>query len=356
MTYLLAGDIGGTKTILRLVRSQAADSTSALPPQDIQDIIFEATYRSADFIDLVPMVCQFLASATDATGLLITVDRACFGLAGPILNQRSDLTNLSWSLSADRLAQELAIAKVRLVNDFAAIGYGVLGLSASDLYPLQGIEPDANAPIAILGAGTGLGQGFLIPLPGGGHRVFPSEGAHADFAPRSPLEFQLLTFLQSKNRIDRVSVERVVSGPGIASIYEFLRDREPSRESPPMTAIFSQWQQEMSQSEKTIDLSAEVSKAAIAGQDFLSQQTLRIFMEAYGAEAGNLALKFLPYGGLYIAGGIVNKNLPLIQQGHFLKAFRAKGRMSELVSQIPLFVVLNPKVGLIGAAIHAGQL
>jgi glucokinase len=353
MTYLLAGDIGGTKTILRLVRSQEFVTSGSLPPQAT---IYEATYRSADFIDLVPMVGQFLTTATEATGISPEVERACFGIAGPVLNQRSDLTNLSWSLSADRLEQELAIPKVRLLNDFAAIGYGILGLSTSDLYPLQSIPVDTNAPIAVLGAGTGLGQGFLIPLPGGGYRVFPSEGAHADFAPRSPLEFQLLTYLQAKNQIDRVSVERVVSGQGIAAIYQFLRDREPSLESPALTALFTQWQQEMSQSEKTIDLSAEVSKAAIAGQDFLSQQTLRIFMEAYGAEAGNLALKLLPYGGLYVAGGIVTKNLPLIQQGHFLKAFRAKGRMGELMAKIPIFIVLNPKVGLIGAALHAGQL
>lgn len=353
MTYLLAGDIGGTKTILRLVRSQNAVASEPLPSQEI---IYEATYRSADFIDLVPMVRQFLTTATEVTGTSPQVDRACFGIAGPVLNQRSDLTNLSWSLSADRLGQELAIAKVRLVNDFAAIGYGILGLSEQDLYPLQPIESDANAPIAVLGAGTGLGQGFLIPLSGGGYRVFPSEGAHADYAPRSPLEFQLLNYLQEKNQIDRVSVERVVSGLGIAAIYQFLRDREPNLESPEMAALFRQWQQETGQSEKTIDLSAEVSKAAIAGQDFLSQQAMRIFMEAYGAEAGNLALKLLPYGGLYVAGGIATKTLPLIQQGHFLKAFRAKGRMSELMAKIPVYVVLNPKVGLIGAALHAGQL
>ena len=353
MTYLLAGDIGGTKTILRLVRSQQFIPASHLPQQAI---VYEQTYRSADFIDLVPMVRQFLTTATQSAQIGFDIDSACFGIAGPVLNQRSDLTNLNWSLAADRLSQALSIAKVRLVNDFAAIGYGILGLSASDLFPLQSIEPDVNAPIAVLGAGTGLGQCFLIPLPGGGYRVFPSEGAHADFAPRSPLEFELLTYIQEKNNLDRVSVERVVSGLGIASIYQFLRDRDPHLESPAMTALFTQWQREIGQSTKTVDLSQAVSEAAIADQDFLSQQTLQLFIEAYGAEAGNLALKLLPYGGLYIAGGIAAKNIALMKQGSFLKAFQAKGRMSDLMTKIPVNVILNPKVGLIGAALHAAHL
>lgn len=353
MPLILAGDIGGTKTILQLIRSPAATD---LAETAARMIIYEETYASGDFLDLVPMVRQFLATVVKKTEVDPFVERACFGIAGPVVNQVSELTNLRWFLTAERLSRELNIEKVRLINDFAAIGYGVLGLEPEDIYRLQDVPPTANAPIAILGAGTGLGEGFLIPKSEGGYRVFPSEGSHADFAPRSPLEFQLLTYLQEKNNWGRVSTERIVSGHGIASIYQFLRDRDPSLESPAMAALFLQWQHNIGKSEKTVDLSAEISKAAIANQDYLCQQTMRIFMEAYGAEAGNLALKILPFGGLYVAGGIVTKNLPLIQQGSFIKAFTDKGRMRDLMIQIPVYVVSNPKVGLIGAALHAGQL
>lgn len=353
MTTLLAGDIGGTKTILRLLASEFGSETQLLPTQTI---LYEQVYPSQDFPDLAPIVHRFLATATEQIGQPLHPQKACFGIAGPVTGNTSELTNVSWSLAGDRLERELDIEQVELINDFEAVGYGVLGLAEPDLCTLQTGQVDFTAPIAIIGAGTGLGEGFLIPDGAGRYRVFPSEGSHADFAPRSELEFDLLTYLRELYNIERVSTERVVSGMGIAAIYQFLRDRDPDVETPALTESFKIWKQEMGKENKTIDLSAEVSKAAIAGDDYLCQQAMRLFVEAYGAEAGNLALKLLPYGGLYIAGGIAPKILPLLQQTNFLKAFATKGRVSPLLYKIPVHVVLNPKVGLIGAALCAAQM
>lgn len=351
MTILLAGDIGGTKTILRLVKSEPT-STQELPEQTT---LYEQPYASQEFPDLVPMVRKFLAAAAQKLGDTVTPEQACFGIAGPVIKDTCKLTNLSWSLEAARLKQELQVAQARLINDFVAVGYGVLGLSDRNLHTLQPGLPDANAPIAVIGAGTGLGEGFLIPQLNG-YRVFATEGGHTDFAPRAELEFHLSRYLLEKYNIDRVSVERVVSGMGIVGIYQFLRDREASRESPTLAEVFKTWEQEIGKEEKTVDLAAEISIAAIKQQDYLCQKTMELFVEAYGAEAGNLALKILPYGGLYIAGGIAAKILPLMQQGNFMHAFLQKGRMRTLLEQVPVHIVLNPEVGLIGAALCAAQL
>jgi len=346
MTLLLAGDVGGTKTILRFVRSAPAEP-GVMPGLTT---LHEQTYVSHDFPDLVPMVRQFFHEAAVGDGH--GIDRACFGIAGPVVNNTSRLTNLSWSLEADRLAQELAIPQVSLINDFAAIGYGVLGLAADDLYTLQHGEPQADAPIAVIGAGTGLGQGFLI-RQGVNYRVFASEGGHADFAPRSELEFQLLLYLRDKHSINRVSVERVVCGAGIISVYQFLRDRGIADESPMLANVFKTWHQEIGHEEKTIDPAAEISKAAASGEDYLCEKAMELFVSAYGAETGNLALKLLPYAGLYVAGGIAAKNLALMQKGDFLRAFLQKGRMGAVLERVPVHIVLNPKVGLIGSALYA---
>lgn len=335
MSLFLAGDVGGTKTILRLVRSA-------------HEILHEASYPSQEFPDLVPIVRRFLAAAPSSA----VPDAACFAIAGPVAANASELTNLAWSLSGARLEHDLGIPHVRLINDFAAVGHGVVGLGTEALRTLQPGTPDPAAPIAVIGAGTGLGQGFLIPTSGG-HQAFASEGGHADFAPRSTLEFQLLAYLQEAHRLTRVSVERVVSGLGIAAIYEFLRDRELARESPAMTELFRSWKQELGRKGKTVDLAAEISRAARAGSDELCRETMRLFLEAYGAEAGNLALKLLPYGGLYVAGGIAAKNLPLLEEGRFLDTFLAKGRMRPLLERVPVHVVLDAKVGLVGAALVA---
>lgn len=355
MSILLAGDIGGTKTILRLVQSETTSEPSQLP---IQTTLYEERYPSQDYPDLAPMVKQFLAQALAKIGSFPKIEKACFGIAGPVVNNTSELTNIDWSLSGTRLQQTLDIPVVHLINDFAAIGYGVLGLVDEDIYTLQNVPRNSKAPIAVLGAGTGLGEGFLIPFANGRYQVYSSEGSHADFPPRSSLEFRLLTYIRSLYNIDRVSVERVVSGLGITAIYQFLRSQDGMRETPEMKRNYEIWERELSKpdSEATIDLAAEVSKAALTQNDYLCEQTMRLFVEAYGAEAGNLALKLLPYGGLYVAGGIAPKILPLLQNGDFMKTFKQKGRLRPLMEKIPVFVVLNPKVGLIGASLYAAMI
>ena len=346
MTVLLAGDIGGTKTILRLVEESPGPEWHTL---------YQALYSSRDFPDLVPIVQQFLRAAEQQLGTIPRPEKACFAIAGPVVNDTCVLTNLAWVLDARRLETELDIAKIRLINDFAAVGYGILGLEAKDLETLQEVTPQPDAPIAIIGAGTGLGEGFLIRMAGD-FQVFSSEGGHADFAPRNELEFQLLQYLRDKYDIQRISVERVVSGQGIVALYQFLRDRQVARESPEIGQIVKTWERETGRTEKSVDPAAAIARAALEKRDRLCQQTLQMFVEAYGAEAGNLALKLLPYGGLYVAGGIAAKILPLIQDGSFLRAFSEKGRVSPLLEKVPIHVVLNPEVGLIGASICASRI
>ncbi len=347
MGLLIAGDIGGTKTILRLVETNDGKTLSTQ---------YENQYISNEFPDLVPIVQQFLQTATTVLGYNTQPTKACLAIAGPVINHSSILTNLNWpQLTTSRLKQELGIAQVSLINDFVAIGYGVGILPETDLFTLQSGELNPDAPIAILGAGTGLGEGFAISQ-GNSYRVYGTEGGHADFAPRSEIEFQLLQYLRHQYKLQRVSVERIVCGQGIIWIYQFLRDINFAVESPEIQAIVKTWEMESRETNKSVDPAAAISAAALAKSDRLSEQAMQIFIEAYGAEAGNLALKLLPYGGLYVAGGIVTKILPLIQEGSFLKAFTQKGRMSNLLKNIPVHIVRNPQVGLIGAAAHAAKL
>ncbi|QJB45228.1 glucokinase [Dolichospermum flos-aquae] len=341
MTLLLAGDIGGTKTILRLVELSETLELKTL---------YEESFRSGDFPDLVPIVQKFLSTANSSTP-----EKACFAIAGPVVENTAKLTNLAWFLDTNRLTQELGILSISLINDFAAVGYGIFGLTKQDLLTLQVGKYQPAAPMAVIGAGTGLGQGFLIKQENQ-YQVFPSEGGHADFAPRNELEFQLLKYLVDKHNIQRVSVERVVSGLGITSIYQFLRDRKIATESPEIAQAVRTWEQEAGKAEKTIDPGAFIGSAALEKSDRLSEQTMQLFVEAYGAEAGNLALKLLPYGGLYIAGGIAPKILPLMQNGSFLTNFTQKGRMGSLLEEIPVHIILNQQVGLIGAALSASRL
>ncbi len=351
MAQQIAGDIGGTKTILRLVESKPAQSKAGFEQQSL----YEQQYVSREFPDLVPMVQIFLQSAADKLGQTPQPRAACFAIAGPVVNNTSTLTNLSWSLSADRLAKELSLDRVQLINDFEAVGYGVLGLSSEDIYTLQTGVANADTPIAIIGAGTGLGQGFLIEQQSR-YFVYPSEGGHSDFAPRSQIEFELLNYLLDRHQITRVSVERVVSGQGIVAIYQFLRDRQHMSESADIAQAIRTWEQEAGLADKSVDPGAVISKAAVENRDPLCCRTMELFVSAYGAEAGNLALKLLPYSGLFVAGGIAAKNLSLIQNGPFLSSFLDKGRMTDLLKRVSVHVVLNPQVGLIGASLYAARL
>lgn len=344
MSHLLVGDIGGTKTILCLVDA---------PPQQITrkdqfEVVFEQRYESQKFSDLVPMVRQFLDQAKQAIGKSFNLDKACFAIAGPVVDNASALTNLDWRLDGDRLQEELSIPQVQLVNDFMAIGYGALGLDSADLHTLQAVEPQPGAPIAAIGAGTGLGECFIVPR-GDDYAAYASEGGHASFSPRSELEFQLRQYLLEQKASDRVSIERVVSGQGIIAIYQFLRDSHQHSESPAVAQAVREWAQCSYPCEGVDDPAAAIAEAAADDKDELSQRTMQLFASAYGAEAGDLALKMLSFGGLYIAGGIAAKNVSLLSSGVFMQAFRQKGRVSGLLEKVPVHIVLEPKAGLIGA-------
>ncbi|EKQ70074.1 glucokinase [Leptolyngbyaceae cyanobacterium JSC-12] len=351
MTVLLAGDIGGTKTILRLVRADISE-IGQLPRLTS---LHEETYASREFPDLVPMVRLFMATAQTILGEWHPPERACFGIAGPVINNTSKLTNLGWMLETEALQRELKIPLISLINDFAAVGYGVLCLQPDDIYTLRDGETNPDGAIAIIGAGTGLGQGYVIPYPGG-YRVFATEGGHCDFAAQTELEVQLWRYLKEHYNLDRISTERVVSGLGIHAIYSFMRSRGICEESPDVAQAYQTWLKEAGKEEKTVDLAAVISQHAVAESDYLCTETMNLFVRAYGAETGNLALKLLPYGGVYLAGGIAAKNLPLLQRCGFVEAFNHKGRVSSAIERIPIHVILNPQVGLIGAALCAAQM
>lgn len=355
MPTLLAGDVGGTKTILRLAEFSPPISLQMKSPPI--DLIYEKTYPSQNFDGLVPMVKDFFREVESAIGDMPNPAVACFGIAGPVVDEScSELTNLKWSLNAEVLEAELAIAKVALINDFAANGYGVLGLTADDIHTLQSAPVHPHAPIAVIGAGTGLGEAFLVPQDGCYH-IFPGEGGHADFAPQDSLSYLLCQYLQQTENISHVSVERVVSGIGLLSIYKCLRDKEKfAPESPALTAAFEAWEQSLLAGAPVSSPAATIAEAAMAGNDPLCRRAMGLFVRLYGAEAGSFALKLLPYGGLYITGGIAAKILPLIEQEKFLAAFLNKGRVSSLLKSVPVHIVLNPKVGLIGAVLYAAKL
>ena len=326
MTLLLAGDIGGTKTLLRLV-----ESTADTEP------LFEATYPSANFAHLNDIVTRFLKEAHSSCPAA-----ACFAIAGPVKNNQSQVTNLGWQLDAQQMEADLGIEHVQLINDFAAVGYGIPAMQAQDVVVLQDQPRVAKAAIAVLGAGTGLGEALMV-WQEDRYTVLPTEGGHTDYAPRTDLEIGLLQFLRARH--GRVSVERVVSGQGIFTIYEYLRAVEFA---PPSPEVEARIQQE--------DPSAVIAGEALADGDPLCVQALDLFLSCYGAEAGNLALKSLPYGGLYLAGGVGAKVLPKLQNGLFMKNFLDKGRMSVVLETLPVSLITNPKVGLIGATLYAQRL
>ena len=347
MAIILAGDIGGTKTLLRVAEKNA----------DGFRVLYEQRFAGADYASFSDVLRAFLEATKINLGELPILSAACFGIAGPVHDRRSQLTNLGWSFDSDRLAEELKIDQVSLINDFVAVGYGVLGLQPHDLYTLQDGRLVERSPIGVIGAGTGLGEAYL-GWNGDRYEVYPTEGGHADFAPRNALEIELLQYLLKRH--DRVSVERVASGTGIVAIYQFLRDRQVS---PPESSEIAEKVRLWESGDLTSGAASAIADAALANcgvnsetnMDHLATQTMQMFVEAYAAEVGNLALKLIPNGGLYIAGGIAPKILPLLQDGMFLKILKNKGRVSSVLEDIPIHIVLNPEVGLIGAMLHAAS-
>jgi glucokinase len=320
---ILAGDIGGTKTNLAYFTAGGDTLTPTLVE----------SYASHEFSSL-PDVLKTLVRDHPAK-----IEAAAFGIAGPIVNGRSKLTNLGWDVDAREVASFLKLNNVGLLNDLEATAYGTLRLHSNDKVLLKEGTGVPHAAIAVIAAGTGLGEGGLV-WDGSRYRALPSEGGHTDFAPRSELEIDVLRFMLGKH--ERVSYERLVSGPGLLNLYQFFRSRstydEPS------------WLKEKL---ALGDPSAAISRAAMEGNDDVSVKALEMFVSLYGAEAGNLALKLLATGGVFVGGGIAPKILPKIQQGPFLNSFSRKGRYSDLLKKIPIHVIMNDKIALVGAAHYA---
>jgi glucokinase len=324
MDHLLAGDIGGTKTALCLYERD---------PQSGYREVAAARYVSAEYSGLAPIIRDFLQTALGDRSA-DTVRGAAFGVAGPVENGVCKTTNLPWVIE-ERLLSQTVAAPVALINDFHAVALGIGELQPEDFEVLQQGERDPMAPVAILGAGTGLGEAILVPGPRG-PQVIASEGGHVDFAPRSPLEVELLQFLWKRHR--RVSVERVVSGPGIKALYDFVVESGQALESP---AVRDALEKE--------DPSRVIGEHGVAGSDAACVKAVDLFVSLYGSEAGNLALKILPKGGVFVAGGVAPKLIAKIRDGSFMHAFHDKGRLSSALMGLHVSVVMNPHVGLFGA-------
>jgi glucokinase len=326
MGAVLAGDIGGTKTLLALAQADG----------DLPRIVFEQRYASGGFGDFESMLDTFLAEARAAGATVEPLDHACFGVAGPIDGRRAKPTYLPWTLDADRLSQRLGSGGSTLVNDFAAAAAGVLTLAPDELVTLQAGSPQPHAPRVVVGAGTGLGVAILVH---GGDRsnddwqVISGEGGHVGFAPGNEEQVELWHCLRQRH--ERVTVERVVCGAGLVDIYRCLvaSGRAPDQPDPLQAA----------------DAAASIAAAA-SRQEQTALHAMRMFVEAYGAFAGDLGLTVMARGGVFIAGGIAPKILPWLSEGPFLAAFNAKKGHAALTRAMPVFVVTNEKLGLRGAA------
>jgi glucokinase len=320
---ILAGDIGGTKTNLALFPLKGGQRT----------LIAERSFRSGDYAGLEAVVREFL------TGRAGEVASACFGVPCPVVEGTCKMPNLLWVLDVRALKHALKIGRVSLINDLEATAYGIAALETEEFAVLNEghLRPQGNS--AVIAAGTGLGEAILS-WNGKYHVPTASEGGHADFAPRNPMEIDLLQYLLAK--FGHVSYERVISGPGLFNIYSFLKDAGYGEEPG--------WLAERMRQE---DPSAVISEAALAEQCELCVKALALFVSLYGAEAGNLALKVMATGGVYVGGGIAPKIIKKLKDGTFVKAFTDKGRLSPLLAGIPVRVILNDETALYGAARYA---
>jgi glucokinase len=351
---VLAGDIGGTNARLALYEVGPVDARAGGRPALEQ--VFEKTVPSKSSPSLDEIADAFLRAAEGETSGKVArgsgpwIDGACFGIAGPIDNNRCHATNLPWVVDGRELAARLGIPRVTLVNDFSAAALGATAVGPSGLAPLGGGTPVARGPIAVLGAGTGLGQAFLLWSEATSrYEVVSSEGGHADFAPRTPLEAGLLEFLS--NKYGRVSCERVLSGNGLVDIFTFLSQEPACRPliRPETAAALA------SAPGAGRDAAAEISQRGLAGGDPICEMSLALFCSVLGAVAGNLGLSVLATGGVFVAGGIAPRILGYLQKGGFREAFERKGRLHTLVERLPAFVVTHPQPGLLGAAIIAAS-
>jgi len=323
--YFLSGDIGGTKTLMQLNPAYIEHAP-----------VLRKSYESAAYSGLAEIVEEFLTEAG-----IRKLTAACFALAGPVNGRVVKLTNLPWVVDADALSSHFAVSRVELINDFEAVGYGVNRLQTNDLLTLQtGIEQVEGTRL-VVGAGTGLGVAWLS-WQDGQYKVSPSEAGHMDFAPADEMQNLLLRYLQT--RYEHVSYERIVSGSGIRAIFDFISDSGLASPSA-----------ELNKAMEKIDAAAAISQFALQGNCEIARMTMDLFLAVYGAFVGNLALAFLPRGGVYIAGGIAAKINSQMGNGLFMNSLLHKGRFKELQATLPVHVVLNQDVGLVGASLYAQQ-
>lgn len=323
--HVLVGDVGGTKTALAVVSEEAGPRAP----------LARATYPSAGYPGLEAVVGEFLRATS------FSVDRASFGVAGPVVRGRATVTNLPWVLDEEQLRHDLGLKAVRLLNDLVALATAVPHLEADDLLTVNRGLRDPHGAIAVIAPGTGLGEAFLT-WDGTRYRAHPSEGGHTDFAPRTPVERDLLSYMERHGE-EHVSYERVCSGLGLPHIYGFLKEQGDFPEPPWLARTLA----------RSPDPTPVIVAAALDQRCELAVETLRLFVSILGAEAGNLALKVLATGGVYVGGGIPRRIVPALQDGTFLRAFVAKGRLSRLLEQIPVSLIVNPDAALLGAAYAA---
>lgn len=330
--YLLAADIGGTRSTIAL----------ALERKPWPGVATQAVYESQHFESLKAIIEDFLTKP-DVAPHRKAVRAACFSVAGPVTLNSVTLTNLGWKVRGDALAAELGLTEMKLVNDFAAAGLGIPRLAPTDLETLQAGYPVAQGTRLIIGAGTGLGTG-LLTAHGGGYVAHASEAGHADFSPVDELQDKLLVYL--RRTFGRVSYERVVSGPGLMRIFSFLQESG--------VGIPSKQLQEAARN--NTDTASVIGEFGLEKRDPLAVRALDLFASAYGAFAGNMALATLARGGVYLAGGIAPKLAPKLKDGIFMRAFNSKGRFGDLLSTIPVHIIMNPQVGLWGAMLEAQRM
>lgn len=323
---VLAGDIGGTKTLLQLLELQ----------DGVRRTVHERRFDSAAHGDFNGIVREFISAAAQP------VAAACFGVAGPIHGQHAKITNLTWAIDAAEVAAEFGIADVRLINDFAAVGLGIETLQPDDLATLQDGEEAQHGARAVLGAGTGLGEGILL-WQEGHYQALPSEGGHVDFAPADNDQIGLLRFLQPL--FGHVSYERILSGSGLVKIFEYVSEAGLARSTPALQTAM-----------REMDPAAAISQFGLDERDPAALRALDMFVAIYGAQAGNLALTLMASGGVYVAGGIAPKIIARLRRGGFMQAFNNKGRFAALTQKIPVRVVMNQNVGLMGAALTASRM
>jgi glucokinase len=316
---ILAGDIGGTNTRLAFFEG----TPDRLKPRDIE------VFPSPQFSGAAEIVRKYRAKHNQ------TVQAAAFGLPGAVVDGRVQTTNLPWVVDSRHLAAELGLDSVELINDLFANAHGIALLQETDFVVLNEGTPSPTGNGALISAGTGLGEAGLL-ADAGGFRPFPSEGGHTDFAPTNELEIELLRYLLG--RFEHVSYERVLSGPGLHNIYDFLRDTKRAEEPASLADQIAHG-----------DPAAAIAKSALAGAAAIAVQALDVFVSIYGAEAGNMTLKVVATAGAFIGGGIAPKILPKLTDGKFLRAFCAKGRFRELLTHVPVRVITNDKTALFGA-------